>query len=109
MPLVPIAAATLPNGKVLMWSTDQENGYGPSLIQSFTGLYDPATGQTSSRLITNTGHNMVRPGEEMITNTSDTSPDKIIWFSTSALVGINWAFLPASRHMCMKQKQRVWT
>ena len=74
MPIVPIAAAALPNGKVLMWSTDQQNGYGPSLIWTYTALYDPTTGQNSSRLVTKTGHNMVRPREEMITNTSYTSP-----------------------------------
>ena len=60
MPIIPIAVAALPNGKVLMWSTDMPRGYGPSAFQTYTGLYDPLTGQSSSRLVNNTQHNMVR-------------------------------------------------
>jgi galactose oxidase len=60
-PLVPVAAALLPNGKVLTWSsfaTDRFGGTG----QTITATYDPVTGVVSQRSVTETGHDMFCPG-----------------------------------------------
>jgi galactose oxidase len=64
-PIVPAAAAVLPNGKVLLWSAyrlDEFSG-GSGLTQ--TAIYDPATGETTQRTISNTQHDMFCPGISM--------------------------------------------
>ncbi|MEM8924494.1 MAG: galactose oxidase-like domain-containing protein, partial [Actinomycetota bacterium] len=63
MPLVPVAAANLPDGKVLLWSSWARYdfvGAGNDFTQ--TAIYDPATGAVSEREVRNTGHNMFCPG-----------------------------------------------
>ncbi|MFI5893162.1 discoidin domain-containing protein [Actinoplanes sp. NPDC051513] len=65
-PLVPVAAALLPNGKVLTWSAYQNDTYSgadptkPGL--TMTATYDPATGVVTQREVTETGHDMFCPG-----------------------------------------------
>ncbi|KAL8734093.1 MAG: hypothetical protein Q9181_003322 [Wetmoreana brouardii] len=63
-PIVPAAAAILPNGKVLMWSsykpTDFSGGGGSGTTN--TAIYDPATGSVSRHTVTNTQHDMFCPG-----------------------------------------------
>jgi galactose oxidase len=56
-PLVPVAAALLPNGKVLTWSSYQPDNYGGT-GQTVTATYDPATGVVTQRTVTATGHDM---------------------------------------------------
>jgi galactose oxidase len=60
-PLVPVAAALLPNGKVLTWSANAPDSYGGS-GQTVTATYDPATGVVTQRTVTETGHDMFCPG-----------------------------------------------
>ncbi|KAL8680010.1 MAG: hypothetical protein Q9186_003776 [Xanthomendoza sp. 1 TL-2023] len=63
-PIVPAAAAVLPNGKVLMWSSWKPldfNGGGGSGTTD-TCIYDPATGTVSRKIVTETQHDMFCPG-----------------------------------------------
>ena len=61
-PLVPVAAAQLPNGKILTWSAFQADNYIGGYGQTVTATYDPATGIVTQRTITATGHDMFCPG-----------------------------------------------
>jgi galactose oxidase len=60
-PLVPVAAALLPNGKVLTWSSIAPDNYGGTGF-TLTATYDPATGVVTQRKVTETGHDMFCPG-----------------------------------------------
>jgi len=64
-PLVPVAVANLPNGKVLVWSAYARDNYGGANGYTQTAIYDPATGQSTSRTVTNTAHDMFCPGISM--------------------------------------------
>jgi galactose oxidase len=64
-PLVPAAAAALPNGKLLTWSSYQARNFGGSGTTA-TAIYDPATGTVTQRTVTNTGHDMFCPGISML-------------------------------------------
>jgi galactose oxidase len=62
-PLVPVAAAMLPNGKILTWSSYAVDTYsGSPGGRTVTATYDPATGVVTQRTITETGHDMFCPG-----------------------------------------------
>jgi galactose oxidase len=61
-PLVPVAAAQLPNGKILTWSAFQPDAFNGGSGQTVTATYDPKTGVVTQRTITNTGHDMFCPG-----------------------------------------------
>jgi galactose oxidase len=62
-PLVPVAAAMLPNGKVLTWSAWLPNDFnGSSGAKTVTATYDPATGVVTQREVSNTQHDMFCPG-----------------------------------------------
>ncbi|MFC7276678.1 discoidin domain-containing protein [Paractinoplanes rhizophilus] len=65
-PLVPVAAALLPNGKVLTWSAYKPDAFSnadPSVhTLTMTATYDPATGVVTQREVTETGHDMFCPG-----------------------------------------------
>ncbi|HEY8927330.1 MAG TPA: RICIN domain-containing protein, partial [Polyangia bacterium] len=66
VPVNPIAAANLPNGKVLMWSANSQYSYegdiGTGTGQTFTGVFDPANNTSTQVLVTNTGDDMFCPG-----------------------------------------------
>ncbi|QZO01346.1 RICIN domain-containing protein [Chenggangzhangella methanolivorans] len=63
LPIIPVAAATLRNGKILAWSAyDRFNYSSQDQGKTFTTLYDPDTGKASERLVSNTGHDMFCPG-----------------------------------------------
>ncbi|KAL5414523.1 hypothetical protein PMIN04_008983 [Paraphaeosphaeria minitans] len=64
-PLVPAAVATLPNGKVLVWSSFSRDDFGGSNGFTQTAIYDPATGESTPRTVTNTNHDMFCPGISM--------------------------------------------
>jgi Domain of unknown function (DUF1929)/Kelch motif len=71
LPLVPIAAALLPNGKVLAWSGDDRVSVSAGrLIQTYTALFDPTTNQVTESLVTNTQHEMFCPGTAMLADGS---------------------------------------
>ncbi len=61
LPIVPVSAANLPNGKVLLWSAEDRFGFS-SGSQTYTALLDPLTGQATERLVTETQHDMFCPG-----------------------------------------------
>ncbi|MCU7727938.1 discoidin domain-containing protein [Actinoplanes sp. KI2] len=61
-PLVPVAAAQLPNGKILTWSAFQPDSFTGGYGQTVTATYDPKTGVVTQRTITATGHDMFCPG-----------------------------------------------
>ena len=61
-PLVPVAAAQLPNGKILTWSAFRTDDYVGGYGQTVTATYDPATGIVTQRTITATDHDMFCPG-----------------------------------------------
>ncbi|HLL66345.1 MAG TPA: discoidin domain-containing protein, partial [Micromonosporaceae bacterium] len=53
-PIVPAAAALLPNGKVVTWSANSKDRFGGS-GQTYTSVLTPSTGAVTDRLVTNTG------------------------------------------------------
>ncbi|KAL6706706.1 hypothetical protein ACN47E_005248 [Coniothyrium glycines] len=61
-PLIPAAVSLLPNGKVLMWSAFAKDNFGGANGYTQTGIYDPATGESSQLTVTNTKHDMFCPG-----------------------------------------------
>jgi Domain of unknown function (DUF1929)/Kelch motif len=66
-PSVPVAAAVLPTGKVLTWSSwDRLQFGGNSPNQTYTTLFDPKTNQVTESLVTNTQHDMFCPGTSML-------------------------------------------
>lgn len=61
-PLIPVAVSLLPNGKVLMWSSFAKDNFGGPNGYTQTGIYDPASGESTERLVSNTQHDMFCPG-----------------------------------------------
>ena len=61
-PLVPVAAAQLPNGKILTWSAYMVDTFSGGGGRTMTATYDPATGVVTQRTVTETGHDMFCPG-----------------------------------------------
>ena len=66
---VPVAAAVLPNGKLLIWSSwdryDFVSGTG-ARDKTYTNVYDPNTGQVTEFLVSQTAHDMFCPGTAML-------------------------------------------
>lgn len=60
--IVPVAAANLPNGKVLFWSAYDRLNFGGDNGKTYTSTWDPATRVATEVLVTNTGHDMFCPG-----------------------------------------------
>lgn len=61
--LVPAAGAVLPDGKVLLWSADGRTTFDSTRGgNTFTALFDPATGRATERDVRETGHDMFCPG-----------------------------------------------
>ena len=61
LPLVPVAAAALPNGKLLLWSSHDRLDYGNG-GKTNTVIFDPATNLPTERLVFETNHDMFCPG-----------------------------------------------
>jgi galactose oxidase len=66
LPVNPLGSANLPNGKVLLWSSNGQFSYegdvGNNNTQTQTGIFDPATNTTTVTVVSNTGHDMFCPG-----------------------------------------------
>ncbi|MFL9965760.1 kelch repeat-containing protein, partial [Paraburkholderia sediminicola] len=71
LPLVPVAAANLPNGKVLVWSADSPLAFTPGEVNlrnhqndggTYTAIFDPVAGTSTQVFVTNIGHDMFCPG-----------------------------------------------
>jgi galactose oxidase len=60
--IVPVAAANLPDGRVLFWSAYERLAFGGDNGRTYTVVYNPATGAASETLVSNTGHDMFCPG-----------------------------------------------
>jgi len=72
MPLVPAAAANLADGRVLTWSAFSAFAWSGvnSPAQTVTGIFDPASGTTTSAVVSNTAHDMFCPGTSMLADGS---------------------------------------
>jgi len=72
LPNIAVAAALLPSGKVLTWSSNNEFTFEGDIVsnpsQTQTALFDPITQQSTLRVVTNTLSDMFCPG---ITTLSD--------------------------------------
>jgi len=66
-PLVPAAAALLPNNRLLVWSADQDMNFGYAAYTQ-TAILNLNTGVVSQETITNTNHNMFCPGVVILAN-----------------------------------------
>ncbi len=62
MPIVSVASANLPNGKILTWSAYDRFRFGGNNGKTYTVIFDPATNQAQEFLIDDTGHDMFCPG-----------------------------------------------
>ena len=69
LPLVPAAAAQLPHGNVLFWSSSGPWGVGAGRT-TFTSEWDPVSGEVTEHHVTETGHDMYCAG---ITHLADGS------------------------------------
>ena len=58
MPIVPVAAANLPDGKVLTWSAYDRFAFGGNRGKTYTAIFDPATNTSQELLVSNTQHDM---------------------------------------------------
>ncbi|MBF6557702.1 MAG: discoidin domain-containing protein [Acidimicrobiales bacterium] len=68
-PLIPVAAALLPNNEMLVWSADQKLAYGGSNDPyTQTAILNLTTGAVSEDTVTNTSHNMFCPGIAILAN-----------------------------------------
>jgi hypothetical protein len=67
-PLVPVAAALLPNNKLLVWSADEDMTFDSHQDITQTAILDLSTGQVSQQTVSNTGHDMFCPGVAILPN-----------------------------------------
>lgn len=72
MPIVPVAAANLPDGKVVTWSAYAPDAYGDENAwgRTYSAIFDPVTQTSQTRIVTETGHDMFCPGTTMLTDGS---------------------------------------
>jgi hypothetical protein len=72
LPVNPIAVANLPNGKLLMWSSNQtysfEGDIGNHPSQTYTAIFDPLTLNSRQVLETSPGTDMFCPGTAVLPN-----------------------------------------
>lgn len=61
LPLVPVLAANLPDGRLLMWSAEEKFSFGGS-GRTYSLTFDPRSEAVSERLVSETGHDMFCPG-----------------------------------------------
>ena len=61
-PLVPVAAANLPDGRVVYWSAYDRFRFGGRRGFTATAIFDPSTGRSTETIVQNTDHDMFCPG-----------------------------------------------
>jgi galactose oxidase len=66
LPLVPVGAAALRNGKVLFWSAYDEFTFGGDNGKTQTALFDPVTGSLVAIEVSSTQHDMFCPGTALL-------------------------------------------
>jgi len=64
--IVPAAAANMADGRLLLWSAYGRLYFGGNHGETYTVIYDPATGTATERLVSVTGHDMFCPGTSML-------------------------------------------
>jgi len=103
-PSIPIAAAALPNGKVVTWSSDDRFRFNTGRLQTYTSLFDPSTGVPSEVLVTSSSHDMFCPGTTMmadgrvqvqgggrvVRNTSTYTPANAVWSAEQPMNQPRW-------------------
>lgn len=62
LPIVPVAAANLPSGQLLLWSAYDRLTFGGDNGRTYTAIYNPANNAATERLVSETGHDMFCPG-----------------------------------------------
>src|ERR1041384_5127977 len=62
LPIIPVAGANMPDGKLLFWAAEDRFGFGPDLQRTYTAMFNPATNTATERLVNETGHDMFCPG-----------------------------------------------
>ncbi len=65
-PIVPVAAANLPDGRILTWSADRAQTYTDDDSKTYSAVFDPRTLQASMRIVAETGHDMFCPGISLL-------------------------------------------
>ncbi|AKJ27595.1 RICIN domain-containing protein [Caldimonas brevitalea] len=60
--IVPVAAAHLPDGKLLTWASYDRLNFGGDQGYTLTAVFDPATMTATERKVTETAHDMFCPG-----------------------------------------------
>jgi galactose oxidase len=91
LPLVPAAAANLPDGTVVVWSADSRLNFTAGEVtpgNTYTAILNPATGTFKQVLVTNTGHDMFCPGivnlpDGRVYVTGGSSSDKTSFYTPS--------------------------
>lgn len=68
LPLVPSAAAHLPDGKILMWSADSTISFGGGGVDgnTYTTVFDPIAQKATDAVLTSLGHDMFCPGLNLL-------------------------------------------
>ncbi len=98
LPIVPVAAAALPNGKLLLWSgADRNNFHGGS---TYTSIFDPATNLATERLVSETNHDMFCPGTSNL-------PDGRILVNGGANSYITSIYNPTSNNWTRAQDMNI--
>src|SRR6186713_2583511 len=62
LPLVPASGANLPDGKIMLWSAEDRFTFDNDGGRTYSLIFDPTTGVSTERLVTETGHDMFCPG-----------------------------------------------
>ncbi|MFO1069348.1 MAG: RICIN domain-containing protein [Geminicoccaceae bacterium] len=63
---IPVAAANLPDGRVLAWSAYRRFAYAVGTGQTFTTIIDPVSMSATETLVSETGHDMFCPGTALL-------------------------------------------
>ena len=89
LPVIPVAAALLPDGKVLMWSSSSGFGFpgdlGDAPSRTYTAIFDPATGRSVQITETKAHSDMFcagiayLPDGRVLVNGGDSSPKTSIY------------------------------
>lgn len=67
-PLVPVAAANMPDGRIVVWSAYDKFKFSSTVVkgQTFTSIYNPQNNTKTDTLVSNTQHDMFCPGTTML-------------------------------------------
>jgi galactose oxidase len=103
LPIIPVAAANLTDGTVLVWSADSALNFTPGEVtpgKTYTAIFNPTT-QTSKQVIeTNTGHDMFCPG---IVNL----PDGRIYVTGGSSSDLTSLYTPSTQKWAVGDKMNI--